>query len=197
MSQEFKILEQKICFEGFFKIIKYRITHTLFEGGWIAPIEREIFERGSAAAVLPYDPQTGQVLLVEQFRAGAIHEENAWLTELIAGIIETGEQPLDVIEREAVEEAGIHLRDPKFICEYLSSPGGSTEKIFLYYAEADLSQAGGHHGLAHEGEDIRIKLYTPDELFDLLDNGQIGNAMTLIAAYWFRENYRTGRLKRT
>ncbi|MCB1756413.1 MAG: NUDIX domain-containing protein [Gammaproteobacteria bacterium] len=192
--QDFKILEQTLCFDGFFKIIKYRISHTLFAGGWMAPIEREIFERGSAAAVLPYDPDTDQVLLIEQFRAGAIHERHAWLTELIAGIIETGEQPLEVIQREAVEEAGIHLRNPRFIQRYLASPGGSTEAIHLYYAEADLSEAGGFHGLAHEGEDIRVRLYQPQALFDMLENGEISNAMTLIAVYWFREQYRAGRL---
>ncbi len=194
MKQQWKILETKTCFEGFFRIVKYKITHTLFAGGWMAPIEREIFERGCAAAVLPYDPVSDRVLLVEQFRTGAIHEDNPWLTELIAGIIEEGEEARDVVEREAVEEAGIELRDTRPMLEYLASPGGSTEKIYLYYAQADLSDAGGLHGLMHEGEDIRVRIYAVNEIFRILDQGEISNAMTLIALYWFREQYRAAKL---
>ncbi len=158
------------------------------------PIEREIFERGHASAVLPYDPATDRLLLIEQFRAGALHEKNPWLTELIAGIIEPGETPESVVIREAEEEAGIQLTRTRFIQEYLVSPGGTTEKIHLFYGEADLSEAGGHHGLLHEGEDIRVLLVSPGELFRMIDSGKISNAMTLIAAWWFRHHYQSGDL---
>ena len=188
-KMQWKILEKKTCFQGFFRVVKYRITHSLFAGGWMPEIEREIFERGQAAAVLPYDPTTDQVLLVEQFRAGALNEKTPWLSELIAGIVEEGEIPSDVVVRESLEEAGISISEPELIHEYLVSPGGTTEKIYLYYAEADLSGAGGLHGLAHEGEDIQVELLSPDVLFKKLDKGEIGNAMTIIGAQWFRHNY--------
>lgn len=192
-KMRYEILDKETCFQGFFRIVKYRISHSLFAGGMIAPIEREIFERGSASAVLPYDSSTDRVLLVEQFRIGALEEKTPWLSELIAGMLEEGEHPKDVIVREALEEAGINLAEPTLIQEYLVSPGGTTEKIYLYYAEADLSTAGGLHGLAHEGEDIRVELVRPDELFKRLDEGLISNAMTIIGVQWFRHHYK--RLK--
>ncbi len=186
---QWKVLEKEICFQGFFKIVKYKITHSLFAGGWMPPIEREIFERGFAAAVLPYDPKTDQVLLVEQFRIGALQEKTPWLSELIAGIVDDGEDPDEVVSREALEEAGITIGKPELIQEYLVSPGGTTEKIHLYYAETDLSDAGGFHGLAHEGEDIRVELVNPKILFKRLDDREISNAMTIIGVQWFRHHY--------
>lgn len=192
-KMRYEILDKETCFQGFFKIVKYRISHSLFAGGMMPPIEREIFERGTAAALLPYDPNTDSVLLVEQFRIGALQEATPWLSELIAGMVEKGEKPKDVIVREALEEAGINIKEPTLIQKYLVSPGGTTEKIYLYYAEADLSAAGGLHGLAHEGEDIRVELVRPDELFRRLDEGLISNAMTLIGVQWFRHHYQ--RLK--
>lgn len=160
----------------------------------MAPVTRELFERGSAVGVLPYDPVTDQILLVEQFRIGALHEQTPWLLELIAGIIEPGESLEAVARREAEEEAGIVLGRVRPMQSYLSSPGGSSEKIHLFLAEADLAQAGGHHGLHDEGEDIRVVLMSPEALFARLDAGELNNAMTVIAAAWFRERYRNQTL---
>ncbi len=194
MKKDWKINNTQTGYNGFFKIIRYQISHTLFAGGWNSGIEREVFERGSAAALLPYDPEIKRILLVEQFRVGAIHEKDPWLTELIAGIIETDELPEEVVCREAMEEAGIAIRKPEFIMKYLTSPGGSTEKTHLYYAQADLSGASGNYGLADEGEDIRVCLFSPEQLFSMLDNGEIVNAMTIIALQWFRQQYLAGTL---
>ena len=182
---DWKILKREKSFSGFFNLFSYRIEHALFSGG-TAVINREVLHRGHAAAVMPYDPATDSVLLIEQFRAGAMHTaQHPWLFEFIAGMVETGEHSSDVVRREAQEEAGIELGEVNFINTYFPSPGGSAETIDLYWAVADLSAAGGVYGLATEGEDIRSSVYTFDEAMQMLDKGLINNSVTMLLLLWF------------
>ena len=157
---DWKILKREESFSGFFKLISYKIEHALFSGG-AGVINREVLQRGHAAAVMPYDPSTDSVLLIEQFRAGVMHtDQSPWLLEFIAGMVEPGESSEQVVVREAVEEAGITLDQLNFVSSYFPSPGGSAETIDLYWATADLSSAGGVFGLESEGEDIRSSVHT-------------------------------------
>jgi ADP-ribose pyrophosphatase len=189
MPGSWKIIASELAYKGYFKLVKYTLAHELFRGGEGKPIVREIFERGSAAAVLPYDPVRDEVLLVEQFRPGAIYGDGEpWLTELIAGIIEDGEAPEEVVRREAVEEAGIELQEVIPVTHYFVSPGGSTEEMHIFCARADLSGAGGIYGLADEGEDIRVEVLKSDDALALLDSGKLNNAMTIIGLQWFRQH---------
>lgn len=71
-ADDVKIIDKSSGYNGFFKVNIYRLQHKLFAGGWNEPIVRELFERGHAAALLPYDPVRDQIVLVEQFRIGAI-----------------------------------------------------------------------------------------------------------------------------
>jgi ADP-ribose pyrophosphatase len=100
-------------FQGYFRVIRLHLTHAGFRGGTIGPFTRELLERGYAAAVLPYDPLTDHVLLIEQFRPAPVanHDPEPWLLEIIAGIIESGEAPEQVARREAQEEANCTLTD--------------------------------------------------------------------------------------
>ena len=190
MKKEWKILEREVAFSGFFNLVRYRIEHTLFGGGISAPIEREILHRGHAAAVMPYDAATDSVLLIEQFRAGAMHVgDNPWLLEFVAGMVEDGESSEQVVRREAREEAGIELQQVHFINQNYPSPGGSAETIDLYWASADLSGAGGVFGLESEGEDIRATVHPFDEAMSMLDEGKINNSVTMLLLLWF-DRYR-------
>lgn len=193
---EWKILKREKSFSGFFNLFSYRIEHALFNGG-TGVIDREVLHRGHAAAVMPYDPATDSILLIEQFRAGAMHtEHNPWLFEFIAGMVEEGEHSRDVVRREAQEEAGIELGDVNFINTYFPSPGGSAETIDLYWAVADLSNAGGVFGLPTEGEDIRSSVYTFDEAMQMLDDGVINNSVTMLLLLWFYRFRQSQELKR-
>lgn len=68
----FEIIERANCFRGFYKLDKLRLRHELFAGGMGREISRELFVRHDAVCVLPYDPQRDEVVLIEQFRVGAL-----------------------------------------------------------------------------------------------------------------------------
>lgn len=183
---KWKVVEQKTGFSGFFRLVIYRIKHELFAGGWSEAIEREVLQRGHAAAVIPYDASTDSTLLVEQFRVGALdNPRGPWLHECIAGIVEEGEAEEDVVRREALEEAGLKLGNLHYLTTYYPTPGGNSETIALYWAPCDLSGAGGHFGLATEGEDIRATVVSMDRAMAMLDSGEINNSVTMILLLWF------------
>jgi ADP-ribose pyrophosphatase len=177
------IVEQQVVYQGFFRMERMRLRHTLFAGGWSAVMVRELLQRGHAVAVLPYDPVRDQVVLVEQFRVGAL-ETGAWLLEIVAGMIEEGEDPQDVARREALEEAACILHDLIPLYEYYVSPGGTSERIMLFCARVDASQLGGVHGLAAENEDIRVHVMDFNAALALLDSGKIYSATPIIALQW-------------
>lgn len=177
-------------YDGFFKINLYQFKHALFAGGESEVIRREILERGDAVAVLPYDPVTEQVLLIEQIRIGAIKSKHTpWLLECIAGMTDGSEDYESVVKKEAFEEAGLNLTELEFMLSYLSSPGGTTERLYLYLAHADLSQINtGIYGLDTEGEDIKTHFMDLDEAFERLNRGEIDNAATVICLQWLALN---------
>jgi nudix-type nucleoside diphosphatase, YffH/AdpP family len=184
-------------FQGYFRIDAYRLRHRLFDGGWSEAMNREIFERGQAVAIVLYDPTRDVLVLIEQFRPGVLAAvrngeiagvESPWLIEIVAGIIGAGEAPDEVARREAMEEAGCSVGDLQPICRIFASPGGSSETVALYFAIVDAPDAGGVHGLDHEHEDIRVLLVNPDEMYRWIDGGRIINGPALIGLQWFRLN---------
>ncbi len=180
-------LSRDSVYKGFYRIDKLHFRHTLFEGGWSPTVDREMFVRGDVTAVLPYDSVNDTVALVEQFRIGAMNQKpNPWLMEVIAGMIEPGETPEEVAVRESKEEAGLELDKLELIAHYLASPGSTTEEVFIYYAETDLSNAGGVFGLESETEDIRLHIVKADDAIAMLDSREIKNAISVIALQWFK-----------
>lgn len=181
-----EILEKRTAFQGYFRIDEYTLRHGRFDGGWHPPFKREVFERGHAASVLPYEPERGLFVLCEQFRIGAYAGGmKPWQVELVAGIIEPGETPEDVARRETVEEAGLSILDLMPVSHYLVSPGGATETIWLYLGRVKVTHNGGIFGLETESEHIKVHVVAEAELKRMLDAGEIANAQTLIAAQWF------------
>ena len=186
-ADDVEILKQESCYHGFFRMNRYTLRHKLFAGGWSAPLTRELFERGHAAAMLPYDPKRDEVVLLEQFRIGAIDgERNPWLLEMVAGMIEPGESASEVMVREAEEEAGLVVGRSRFALSYLVSPGGTSERIHVYVGEVDSSKATGLHGLAEEGEDIRLHVVSREQAYRWVEEGRIDNAATVIALQWLQ-----------
>ncbi len=193
-----KLIEKKNVYKGYFEVILYRLQHRLFSRNWSKEITREVFERGHAASALLYDPETDDLVLIEQFRPGAYaalsspwhktSEMTPWLIEIVAGIIEEGETPEDVIRRECIEEAGCEVTDIIPICKYLVSPGGSTETMFSFCGRVNSKDAEGIHGVISEGEDIRVMVRNSNEVIAMLGRGEIKNSMTIIPLQWFQHN---------
>ncbi len=192
-----EVIEKTTPFQGYFRLDHYSLNHRLFEGGWSGEMSREIFERGHAVSLLPYDPDLDRIVLIEQFRPGAYaalasgwfdDDASPWLVECIAGIIEKGESPEDVARREMVEETGLEISQILPINHYLVSPGGSSESVFSFCGRVDASNAEGIFGVTEEHENIRVFSVSTQHAFELLDQGRIINAMTIIALQWLRTN---------
>jgi ADP-ribose pyrophosphatase len=189
MSKEFKIINKEILYSGFFRMEKYCLQHTLYAGGWSAAINRELFVRGSCVAVLLYDPERDKVVLIEQFRTGAILQpDRAWLVEIVAGAIEEGETAIEVAYRESIEEAGCEIQELIVINEFYTTPGGASERITLFCGKIDSTQVGGIHGLAHEDEDIWVRSVDFDEAYRMVESNEIESAIPIIAIQWLALN---------
>ncbi len=184
------LIEKRTVFDGYFRIDRFRIRHSLHEGGMSETLEREVFERGRVAAVLPVDPLRDEVVLIEQFRIGPYAAGwDPWLLEGVAGIIEDGESAEDVARREAMEEAGCEVTDLVPMMRYLSSPGACTETVELFCGRVNSADAGGVHGLDAEGEDIRVVVYSVKDALALLDSAKVVNGKTIIALQWLALRY--------
>jgi len=183
------IVERETCFKGFYKLDRLVLRHELFAGGMSREISRELFVRHDAVCVLPYDPQRDEVVLIEQFRVGAIGKTaNPWLVELVAGLIDKDEQPEEVAHREAQEEAGLVFAALWPMTQYFPSPGGSNEFVHLYLGRCDSTGAGGLHGLLEEAEDIRVKVWAYEDALQAVRDGRICNAASIIALQWLALN---------
>ena len=189
MNKEFKIINKEVLYSGFFRMEKYCLQHTLYGGGWSAEINRELFVRGSCVAVLLYDPERDKVVLIEQFRAGAIlNPDRAWLVEIVAGAIEENETAKEVAYRESIEEAGCDIQELIVINEFYTTPGGASERITLFCGKIDSSKVGGIHGLDHEDEDIWVRTVDFDEAYRMVENNEIESAIPIIAIQWLALN---------
>jgi ADP-ribose pyrophosphatase len=185
-AKDVKIVKTQTLYDGFFKMIKYAFKHRLYDGGWSEVVEREIFERGHAVAVLLYDPELAEFVMIEQIRIGALAtSKTPWLIEIVAGIIDEGETPENVCKREALEEAGLEISRLRKAVSYLASPGGTTERLDVYIAKVDASKAQGVHGLEYESEDILVHRVAEQQAMDWIEQGVVENAATLIALQWF------------
>jgi len=193
-AEDVEIISKETLFQGFFSMVKYRFKHKLFAGGWSAEIEREMFERGHAAALLPYDPLTDQVVIIEQIRVGALEHSSPWQLEIVAGMIEPEEDAEQVVRREAFEEAGIEIGQVEKVTSYYPSAGGCSELLDVYVGQVDASTADGVHGLDYEGEDIRVHVISRQQAYQWVVDGRFENGASIIALQWLELNHQ--RLKK-
>jgi nudix-type nucleoside diphosphatase (YffH/AdpP family) len=174
--------------DDFFKVDAAELSFELFDGSMSDRVRRLSFERGDSAAVLLAITDVDRMVLVNQFKFPTFGKGPGWILETVAGVIDQGEDPADCAAREAAEETGYVVRHIEPISTFYVSPGGSSERIFLYYAEAlttDRLSEGG--GLASEHEDVQVVQLSPAEVFEMLDAGEIHDAKTIIAIQWLRQ----------
>lgn len=181
---------------GFLRLQEMMLQHRRFDGEMSERMNRDVLVGFDAAFVLPYDPVRDHVCLVEQFRVGpaARGAANPWMLEPIAGMIDPHEAPIDTATREAVEEAGLHLRDLEKMFEGYASPGSSTDYFHFYIGMADLPlEAAGQFGLASEQEDIRTHIVPFAQAMDLIESGEIAVAPLITMLLWL--SHHRGRLR--
>ncbi len=180
-----ELVRHEVAFQGYFKVGRYFFRHSLFNGGQSEIISREVFERGQAAAVLLYDPRRDDVVLIRQFRAGSyVAGHHPWTWEVVAGIIEDGEDAAQLVKREAVEEAGIAVTEVLPIHRLMLTPGACSESCEIFIGRTDASKAGGVFGLESEGEDILVKAIPFPEARAMMARGEFDNAVAVIALQW-------------
>ncbi len=184
-ARDVRLLDDQTVWSGHYSMRRITLQHRRFAGGWSDPIVREVFERGDAVAVLPYDPVTDSLVMIEQFRPGAIRgDDSPWMLELIAGVVEAGERDEEVVHREAMEEAACQLSELVPIATVFPSAGACTEQVRLFCGRVNKAAIGGLHGLQEEGEDILVHAVARTDALQLLAENRIPNGHTLIALQW-------------
>jgi ADP-ribose pyrophosphatase len=184
-AQDVRMLDEQTVWSGHYAMRRLTIQHRRFAGDWSDPLVREVFERGDAVAVLPYDPITDSLVMIEQFRPGAMRgDDSPWMLELIAGVVEDGENDEDVAHREAMEEAACELSELAPIATVFPSAGACSEQVRLFCGRVSSAAIGGLHGLQEEGEDILVHSVSREDALQMLADDQIPNGHTLIALQW-------------
>jgi ADP-ribose pyrophosphatase len=184
-AQDVQVLEDSRVWQGHYAMRRLTLRHRRFDGQWSDTITREVFERGDAVGVLPYNPEDDSLVLIEQIRAGAIRgSDSPWMLELIAGVVEPGEADEAVVHREAMEEAACTLSELEPIATVFPSAGACSEQVRLFCGRVQSASIGGFHGVAEEGEDILVHAVPRSEAMRLLAADRVPNGHTLIALLW-------------
>lgn len=182
-----EVIARHRAYQGFLALDVVQLRHERFAGGWTPPLRRDLLCQRPAVAILPYDPATDRVLLIRQFRTGALlAPEGPWLWEIPAGLAEEGEALEAAAARELTEECGLTARQLRPILAYHSSPGASTERVQTYLATVDLAGAGGLHGLAHEDEDIQVQVLPAATAFAWVAEDKVTAVTALVALLWLQ-----------
>ena len=184
-KEDVNIFESKISFKDFLRVDKLCLKHKLYNGEWSDPICRELLVRTAAVGVLLFDPIRDEIVMIRQFRVGAMNEKSSpWPLELVAGMAEQDELLESVAIRETKEESNCEITKLIRICEYLNSPGISDEKVTLFCGKINSDKAEGIFGLSEENEDIEVVRLTYSEALAAIESGHINNAMSIIALQW-------------
>ncbi|MGY9047117.1 hypothetical protein P775_19745 [Puniceibacterium antarcticum] len=182
-----KILRYHAGYDGFFRLRTYDVQRKRFDGTQGDVVTREAFVAYDAALVLPYDPVSDQVMLIEQLRYGPVHRGDPapWVLEPIAGLVDAGENPADCARREAVEEAGLTLGDLRAMTKVYASPGYTTEFFHCFLGLCPLEKRDeGINGLDEENEDIRSHVIPFDTAMALVDSGEINVGPLVMMLLW-------------
>ncbi len=192
MKSKFKIINKKNIYSGFFKMNEVTIRYKKYDKSWSNNIKRELFGGAQVSAVLPFDPKKKEIILIQQFRPGTIGRDlDNYLDEIVAGIIDQGEDPRTTAKRECLEETGCDVKKLIPIQGYFPAPGSSESFYHLFLAEVETFTGERIMGLKSENEDILVKSYKISEVKKKLEKGEILNGLALIALQWFFLNIKT------
>ena len=184
-----EVISRRRVFDDFFKIDEAKLRFERYDGSMSEVVRRLNFERGDSAAALLFDARSRTVYLIEQFMYPTLVKAGGWLQTVVAGMIDKGETPEEAIRREILEEAGFAVERVEPIADFFVSPGGSSERIFLFCAlVSDGARVGEGGGVAIEHEDIRLMPVTLDDFITRLAAHGFTDAKTIVAGYWLKDN---------
>ena len=193
MKLKYKIINKKNLYSGFFSLNKYEFIHEKHNGEWTSAVEREIFSGAHVSTLLPYDPIKKEIILIQQFRAGVLSRyDESYLLEIVAGIVDEGENPEQTAIRECFEETGCEVKKIHPIQSYFPAPGSSESFYHIYLGEIQAFDGERIKGLEKENEDILVKSFKIEEVKQMLKEKKIMNGLTLVALQWFFLEYYKG-----
>lgn len=186
-ERKVEIESSSLLLDDFFKVRVAMLRFERTDGAMSDTVRRLSLERGDAVGVLLYHTEREQLLLVEQFRYPTLSRGgDGWVVEIMAGMVDEHESPESAARRETREETGYELESLVPISTFFVSPGGSSERVFLFYGEvSEASRSGEGGGLASENEDIALRTFSKRDLAEALRAGTLQDAKTVIAAMWF------------
>lgn len=187
-SEGLEIEADEVVYADRFALQRIRFRHARFDGTPSSTMVWELWRRGRGVLILPYDPRTDRVALIEQFRLPA-HAAglDPVQTELPAGLLDSGEDPAAAALRELAEETGLVSRALARIGPFLLMPGGCDEVVHFFCAHVDLPDtAGGTHGLASENEETRLSIVPAEDAFRLVAENRVDGAPTALALLWLQ-----------
>jgi ADP-ribose pyrophosphatase len=176
------IIASENIFKGFFDVDK--ITFSKEEEG-SEPLTREVVHPKKAAAVLIHNTQSDSIVFSNQFRVAAMAENEGWVMEIPAGVLDEGENPEDTAKRECMEETGYEVKSLELITHYFTSPGYTSERIALYYAEVESDdKTGDGGGKSDENEEIIISEVPFADCISMIQDGRISDGKSVLALLW-------------
>jgi ADP-ribose pyrophosphatase len=177
------LISDETVWNGRFALQRVRFRHRRFDGAMSGVLTWELWRRGRSVAVLPYDPRSDRVVLIEQFRLPALAAGvDPMMTEIVAGLCEEGEAAEGAARRETEEETGLAPGRIEQITDMLLMQGGCDERMTVFVAEVTAPAVNGVFGLATEHENIRVKVLDAAEA--IASATATGNATATLALLW-------------
>jgi ADP-ribose pyrophosphatase len=182
------IEQKKYILEDVFKVEEAYLRYEKFNSEMSGTVRRISLERGDSVSILIYNTITNNIILISQFRYPSYKSGHGWLIETIAGIVDSNETPEEAARREVEEETGLEITKLEHITTFFPSPGGSSERIFLYYSEVSMDPDSYEKtgGLLCEGEDIKSYEITLEDALEKIKSGEIMDAKTILGIYWLQ-----------
>ena len=182
---------KRVVYKGFFSVEEHDLSYRKFNNQQSSIITRSALISSDAVIVLPYDPVNDRILLIEQFRAGPYvkGDENPWVLEPIAGLIDEGETPESAGIREAEEEAHLEIKRLELVARSYPSPGISTEFFHQYIGIVELLDSSDLiAGLSSENEDIRSHIFEYEQFFEMIESGKVNVGPLILLGLWLSKN---------
>lgn len=193
MKKRIEIIKKAEVFrQAIFRVVAATLRYELYNGKMSDEMVRLNLDRGDSVAALIHDVQNDVLIMIEQFRYPTYENGPGWLTELAAGMVDADDTPSETMKREIWEEVGYRVSTLQHIGTYYMSPGGSSERIFMYYTAVDQADRGSDGGgKLSEGEDVLVKKVPVAQALEDLNQGRILDAKTAIALQWLALNRET------